>query len=211
MLNRIKKMGLGMILISSLFLCSLNVYAKDDIKEKQQTRTVKVTADIGLNIRPTPGTEKDPVDTVPYGTQLEVIKDDVIQNWSSIKYQDEVRYVCNEYIIDLEEWEQEEEKQQETNTQSYLGSFRITHYCNCSICCGVWAGGGTANGAYPTSNHTIATGEEFPFGTKLMINGQVYVVEDRGVGNGCIDIYCDSHSEALNRGMYYTDVYLVKE
>ena len=96
-----------------------------------------------------------------------------------------------------------------SSSGTYLGSYCITHYCNCSACCGQWAGGSTASGAYPTSWHTIATGSEFAFGTQLMINGTIYTVEDRGVGNGCIDIYCDSHDEALSRGMFYADVYLV--
>ena len=103
----------------------------------------------------------------------------------------------------------EPEPEQPSYSETYLGSYYITHYCNCSICCGQWAGGGTASGTYPTSWHTIATGSEFGFGTQLMINGTVYTVEDRGVGNGCIDIYCDSHEEALSRGAYYADVYLV--
>lgn len=91
---------------------------------------------------------------------------------------------------------------------TYLGEWTVTHYCNCEICCGIWAGGNTASGAYPTANHTVATGD-LPFGTRLLINGQIYVVEDRGVPGGWVDIYCDSHEEALNRGMYTTSVYLV--
>lgn len=109
----------------------------------------------------------------------------------------------------VEEPAPEPEPVYEEPSSTYLGSYCITHYCNCSACCGQWAGGGTASGAYPTSWHTIATGSEFAFGTQLMINGTVYTVEDRGVGNGCIDIYCDSHDEALSRGMFYADVYLV--
>lgn len=93
---------------------------------------------------------------------------------------------------------------------TYYGNCRITHYCNCSICCGKWAGGGTASGAWPSAGRTVANGD-LPFGTKLLINGQIYVVEDRGVGAQQIDIYCNSHEEALSRGMYYTDVYIINE
>ena len=46
-----------------------------------------------------------------------------------------------------------------------------------------------------------------PFGTKLMINGQVYTVEDRGTAYGHVDIFCSSHSEALSFGVQYADVY----
>ena len=46
-----------------------------------------------------------------------------------------------------------------------------------------------------------------PFGTKLLINGNVYTVEDLGTPYGHVDIYCSSHSEALSFGLQYADVY----
>lgn len=90
---------------------------------------------------------------------------------------------------------------------SYYGECRITFYDDCEECCGV-AGNTTASGVYPTSNHTVATGEDLPFGTKLLIDGQVYVVEDRGVDPHCVDIFVDEHETAVALGMYYTDVYM---
>ena len=36
-----------------------------------------------------------------------------------------------------------------------------------------------------------------PFGTQLLINGNVYTVEDLGTPYGHVDIYFNSHSEAL--------------
>lgn len=89
------------------------------------------------------------------------------------------------------------------------GRYRITHYCNCRKCCGKWAGGATASGKMPKAGRTIATGG-IPFGTKMKVNGAEYIVEDRGVGRHCIDIFVDSHSEALKKGMYYTEVYIWK-
>ena len=46
-------------------------------------------------------------------------------------------------------------------------------------------------------------------GTKLMINGTVYTVEDRGTSYGHVDIFFNSHSEALQFGSGYADVYQV--
>lgn len=88
----------------------------------------------------------------------------------------------------------------------YLGRFKLTGYCSCSICTGQWSGGSTASGTTPTAGRTIAMGG-VPFGTKLMINGQVYTVEDRGTAYGHVDIFCSSHSEALSFGVQYADVY----
>ena len=59
-----------------------------------------------------------------------------------------------------------------------LGTFKITHYCPCSICCGPWANGITASGVTATTNHTIAVDpSQIPYGSKVVINGQVYVAE----------------------------------
>lgn len=100
----------------------------------------------------------------------------------------------------------------ENNNSNYLGNFRLTAYCNCSTCCGKWAGGATASGVMPVANHTIAVDTSvIPFGTKVVINGNTYVAEDTGssiVGNR-IDVYFNSHQEALNFGVQYADVYKV--
>ena len=90
---------------------------------------------------------------------------------------------------------------------SYYGAVHVTHYCHCSICNGV-AGNYTASGEWPTVNHTVATGPDIPFYTEIMINGQVYVVEDRGVGEGCVDIFVEDHQLALNLGEYWADMYV---
>ena len=41
-------------------------------------------------------------------------------------------------------------------TLKSLGTFRITHYCPCSICCGPWSNGITSTGVTATTNRTIA-------------------------------------------------------
>ena len=91
-----------------------------------------------------------------------------------------------------------------------LGTYKLTAYCGGSCCNGKWAGQ-TASGAPLQEHHTIATSaKEFPFGTVLVINGEEYVVEDRGVGPGVIDIYHASHSAGNRFGIQYAEVYLKK-
>lgn len=90
----------------------------------------------------------------------------------------------------------------------YYGNCRITHYDAGACCCGEWATGCTASGVLATTHHTVATGDDLPFGTELLINGEVYVVEDRGVDPYCVDIFVEDHLQALELGMYYTDVYM---
>ncbi|MDD6346572.1 MAG: hypothetical protein PUA52_01010 [Lachnospiraceae bacterium] len=89
-----------------------------------------------------------------------------------------------------------------------LGHFMLTAYCNCAKCCGR-AGAPTASGVMPTESHTIAMGG-VPFGTRLMINGVVYTVEDRGTPYGHVDIYMESHSACLQFGLRYADVYILE-
>ena len=96
-----------------------------------------------------------------------------------------------------------------SSTGTYQGQFLLTGYCPCAICCGK-TNGITASGTLATSNHTIAADSRYSFGTQLVINGQVYTVEDRGgaITGNHIDIFFNSHQEALNFGKQYADVYL---
>lgn len=99
----------------------------------------------------------------------------------------------------------------ETHGKS-LGKFVITAYCTCRVCCGVYSGGNrTASGTVPTSNRTIAVDTNvIPFKTRVVINGQVYVAEDRGgaIKGKRIDMFFMTHKEALRWGRRTMTVYL---
>ena len=88
---------------------------------------------------------------------------------------------------------------------TYLGNFTLTAYCNCAQCCGT-AGNLTASGTVPSAGRTVAMAG-VPFGTQLLINGNVYTVEDLGTPYGHVDIFFGSHSEALSFGLQHADVY----
>jgi len=85
--------------------------------------------------------------------------------------------------------------------------YKVTAYCACKKCCGK-TNGITASGTKATANRTIAAPSNFAMGTKLKINGNVYTVEDRGgaIKGNRIDIYVNSHSEALAWGVKYLNV-----
>lgn len=90
-----------------------------------------------------------------------------------------------------------------------LGTYTLTAYCNCAKCCGK-AVGKTASGTIPKSKHTIAADTKLlPYGTVVFIKGQRYVVEDCGsaVKGKHIDIFFDTHSEALRFGTKKAEVY----
>jgi 3D (Asp-Asp-Asp) domain-containing protein len=90
-----------------------------------------------------------------------------------------------------------------------LGTFRLTAYCPCSKCCNEETGI-TATGTKATEGRTVAVDPKIiPYGTQLMINGSLYVAEDCGgaINNKTIDIYFNSHAEALSFGVQYAEVY----
>lgn len=94
-----------------------------------------------------------------------------------------------------------------TGTSGQSGVYKVTAYCSCMQCCGK-TNGITASGAYATANHTIAAPSTFAFGTQVVINGMTYTVEDRGgaIQGNRIDIYMNSHQEALAWGVRYVEV-----
>ena len=93
-----------------------------------------------------------------------------------------------------------------------LGNFTITYYCACEICCNK-ADGITATGTPVIEGQTIAVDPSvIPYGTKVIIGGHVFTAEDCGgaIKKNHIDVYVNSHEEALALGVTNAEVYLVK-
>ena len=86
--------------------------------------------------------------------------------------------------------------------------YKVTAYCPCSRCCGSYANGITAMGTTARAGHTIAAPSNFPFGTRIRMNGHEYVVEDRGgaIKGNRIDLYVNTHAEALAWGVKYLTI-----
>lgn len=97
-----------------------------------------------------------------------------------------------------------------------LGEVVTTGYCNCYICCGKWSGGLTASGTVPKSGHTLAVDAGnpiVPMGTKVIINGTTYTVEDTGNLNAHgtdFDIYFGNHQQAQNWGKKRVEAFLAE-
>ena len=104
----------------------------------------------------------------------------------------------------------------------YLGGFLLTAYCSCSKCCGSYANNRPVDedgneivygstGKPLRSNYSIAVDPTvIPYGAIVIIGGHEYEATDSGsaVKNNHIDIYYDSHEEALDFGGGYADVYI---
>ena len=92
-----------------------------------------------------------------------------------------------------------------------LGEYKLTAYCACMKCCGK-TDGITASGVKAKEGVTIAADKSLPFGTKILINGHEYTVQDRGgaIKGNKIDVFFDSHQAALEFGVQYKEIYMVK-
>lgn len=103
-----------------------------------------------------------------------------------------------------------------------MGVFKLTAYCACDKCCGRWAEERpigkngkqvvyTASGAVAKEGKTVAVDPTvIPFGTKLKIDGKVYVAQDSGsaIKDNRIDIYIEDHNEALEHGVKEAEVFI---
>jgi len=97
-----------------------------------------------------------------------------------------------------------------TGEQISLGTYKLTAYCACSKCCGK-SDGITASGVRAVQGVTVAADtSQLPFGTKILIDelGE-YTVQDTGgsIKGNRIDVYFESHQEALQFGVQYKEIF----
>jgi 3D (Asp-Asp-Asp) domain-containing protein len=107
---------------------------------------------------------------------------------------------------------------------SYMGDFTMTSYCNCVRCCGRWSpyhhtrvgtdyAHRTSGGYVPTVGLTVAVDRTvIPMGTWLYIEDYgIRRAEDTGSGvkGNWIDLYADTHEEALQIGRRTVTVWII--
>ena len=93
-----------------------------------------------------------------------------------------------------------------------LGEFIITYYCDCEKCT-IDGDGITTTGTKAAAGRTIAVDPEvIPYGTTVIIDGKTYIAEDCGgaIKGRRIDVFMESHQEALEAGVKVAEVYLQK-
>ena len=198
----------------------------EDISKSEEVICEEPVTDIvytttSLNVRTEPNGSKR-VGLLEPNSELIRVEDN--DGWDAIEVAGVKYYVCDKYLTDTKpetikkvtELKPIVETSAPAKTQytsgqgsKYIGKFKLTAYCSCSKCCGQWADANatTASGTHAVQGRTVAC-NSLPFGTKIVINGNVYVVEDRGgMANNVIDVFFNSHQEALNFGVKYADVY----
>lgn len=153
----------------------------------------------GVNIREKPDIESRILDQTMLNTSFEVIGE--YNGWSMITTEDGYAYIKSEYLSDTETF------------LEFIGQFKISHYC-CEPykhICG--DGKGLTRTGIPVHPGLISVDPNvIPLGSIVMIDGTEYIAEDTGgmIKGNKIDMAVETHQEALNLGVYYTDVYLVR-
>lgn len=173
--------------------------------------TLYVNVKSGVNVRESYTTESNKVKGLTYGSKVTVTEK--LDNWGKIG---ENQWVLLDNFSTTKPVIEEPKKETKTNnnngdnksnnvsTNESTGwvKFTATGYCPCSSCCNKTTGI-TASGTKATAGRTVAMSSKYSFGTKVEIKGMgTYVVEDRGgaIKGNKIDIYFNSHQEALNFG-----------
>jgi 3D (Asp-Asp-Asp) domain-containing protein len=203
-INRLFVIAILIVMLGSAILCWYNWPTKSIDSVPVQTET-QVTVEATV-----PTTQKT---TEPTITETTVITEPIVTTEPT------------EEEVYPSEWFVTDEKPSQFGDETYppfesesdeekiaLGEYQLTAYCPCSYCCGK-SDGITATGTIATAGRTIAVDPRvIPYGSRVMINGNVYIAEDCGgaIKNNRIDIFFDSHSEALQFGVQRAQVYLLK-
>ena len=98
-----------------------------------------------------------------------------------------------------------------------LGNFKLTAYCGCEICCGIWADNRPNGIIYGAIGEELKEGYSIavdpsviPYRTEVIINGHTYKAQDCGgaIKGNRIDVYFEDHSDALEFGVQYAAVFV---
>lgn len=98
-----------------------------------------------------------------------------------------------------------------------LGEFKLTAYCSCFICCGVWANNRPNGIVYGAIGEELKEGYSIavdptviPYNSEVIINGKTYEAQDCGgaIKGNRIDVYFENHNDALEFGVQYAEVFV---
>ena len=203
---------------------------QEEEKARLEKKKKTLYAKTAVNIR-SEAKIGDNIKSVIYkGSEIPIYEEAINKDWYRlVDDSNGIKYVNKNYLITKEQYEKmlkeeltSKQKVRKQNKQINRGGsvprsgrgqkikVEVSHYCPCTICSDGY-GRKTASGKTVQRGMIAAPNTKlFPFGTKVVIDGVTYTVEDRGgyiiqVGDTYrIDVYVPSHSEALKKGRYWT-------
>ena len=194
------------VLLIPLLMQLEYVYENKEPKEKQPLRVVFIQEHTMVNM----------AEAEPYVSEKIDTKRELIEQYNKLKeeWKAEAKEQHEAYLAELERQrraaqvaqtysEPAPEPTSSAPSDGYLGTYRCTGY--------VATGNACASGVMPESGVTIAS-NSLPMGTRVYIEGigERVVQDTGGMGNGVIDVFVDSTSEAYALTGDY-EVYIIEE
>ncbi len=174
------------------------IYAEESNTDNIMYTTTRV------NFRNSPEIKEDNIiEVLTRKTSIKIIENRKYnEEWLLCEYENQEGYIHSDYVTDDEPFAPDYE---------YLGNYKITGYRMFAASeNGGRSDGVTASGVVGEPGRTVAM-KDLAFGTRIYIDGLgEYVVEDRGVGSGVVDVACYTTDECYLITGYY-DVYLVED
>ena len=196
-----------MVLLIPLLMQLEYVYENKEPEEKQSLRVVFIQEH----------TMVDMAEAEPYVSEKIDTKRELIEQYNKLKeeWKAEAKEQHEAYLAELERQRRDaqviqtysepapEPTSSAPSLDGYLGTYRCTGY--------VATGNACASGVMPESGVTIAS-NSLPMGTRVYIEGigERVVQDTGGMGNGVIDVFVDSTSEAYALTGDY-EVYIIEE
>lgn len=196
-----------MVLLIPLLMQLEYVYENKEPEEKQPLRVVFIQEHAMV----------DMAEAEPYVSEKIDTKRELIEKYNKLKeeWKAEAKEQHEAYLAELERQRRaaqviqtySEPAPEPTNSapssDGYIGTYRCTGY--------VATGNACASGVMPESGVTVAS-NSLPMGTRVYIEGigERVVQDTGGMGNGVIDVFVDSTSEAYALTGDY-EVYVIEE
>lgn len=195
-----------MVLLIPLLMQLEYMYENKESEEKQPLRVVFIQEHAMVNM----------AEAEPYVSEKIEAKCELIEEYNNLKeeWKAEAKEQHEAYLAELARQrraaqvaqtysEPAPEPTSSAPSDGYLGTYRCTGY--------VATGNACASGVMPESGVTVAS-NSLPMGTRVYIEGigERVVQDTGGMGNGVIDVFVDSTSEAYALTGDY-EVYIIEE
>ena len=132
---------------------------------------------------------------------IDTLQNEVYNRDVEIQELNENLEIERERIAELKEKLEAHREQEVSRGHTRKFTCEATYYTHTGYVC--------SNGNYPVAGRTVAC-NFLPLGTKVRINGHIYIVEDTGgMGNNVIDIFVDTHEEAIQNGRHSIEVEVI--